>query len=356
VKCFVLWLLIFAACPQAIASTLPENFVELPDDVQALLLEYAFFDDQVTSHWGQQASFSSAKAYVKYLDDYLSRARIDFEAGTLVVETLASSEPKKQLKEAIVSALLTPDDPNSVDIYSARDIEANSKPFLLGRVLDRQGKAIKFRWRAQQFAQYLLDEKLTVIESPQGQVYRVNIKLQGNHKQVAAKGIKGLVQDASNRFNLPESLILGIIETESGFNPFAVSHTNAYGLMQIIPSTAGKDVFNLIYKKSGKPSRQYLFNAKNNITTGSAYLSILRDRYLRGIKHPTSQLYCIISAYNSGAGNVFKAFHSNRRKAIERINSLSVEDVLWRLRKKNPSLEGRRYIEKVLVNQQKHEA
>ena len=338
------------------ANTLPKNFVELPEDVQALVLEYAFFNDQVSAHWGEQASFASATAYVKYLDDYLSRARIDFEAGTLTVETLANSEPKKQLKEAIVSALLTPDDPNAVDIYSASDIQANSKPFLLGRVLDQQGKAIKFRWRAQQFAQYVIDDRLQVVESAEGQLYRVNIKLVGNHKQVAAKGIKAWVSQASQRFNLPESLILGIIETESGFNPFAVSHTNAYGLMQIIPSTAGLDVFQKVFKKKGKPSRQYLFNAHNNILTGSAYLSILRDRYLRGIKHPTSQLYCIISAYNSGAGNVFKAFHKNRKKAIERINNMSVDDVLWRLRKKNPSLEGRRYIEKVLANQKKHQA
>jgi len=243
-----------------------------------------------------------------------------------------------------------------VDIYSAHDIEANSRPFLLGRVVDKAGKSIQYRWRAQQFAQHLLSQKLQIIQSPQGQVYRVKIKLVGNHNKVAAMGIKAWVTQASDRFNLPESLILGIIETESSFNPFAVSRTNAYGLMQIIPSTAGKDVFERIYKKPGKPGRQYLFNAQNNITTGSAYLSILRDRYLKGIKHPTSQLYCIISAYNSGAGNVFKAFHSNRKKAIERINSLSVEDVLWRLRKKNPSLEGRRYIEKVLKNQQKHQA
>lgn len=344
------------ACFHVSASTLPDNFAELPADVQALLLEYAFFDERVSRHWGPQANPARATAYVKYLDDYLSRARIDFEAGTLVVETLASGEPKKQLSEAIISALLTPDDPNAVDIYSAQDIKASSEPFLLGRVLDGEGQAIKFRWRAQQFAQQLLAEKLRIIESPQGWLYRVTIPLVGNHQQVAAKGIQAWVSAASTRFNLPRSLILAIIETESGFNPFAVSPTNAYGLMQIIPSTAGKDVFQKIYQRKGQPSRQYLFDARQNINTGSAYLSLLRDRYLRGIKHPTSQLYCIISAYNSGAGNVLKAFHSHRGKAIERINSLSVEDVLWRLRKKNPSLEGRRYLEKVLRNQQKHRA
>ncbi len=336
-------------------NSLPENFQSLPTDVQALLLEYAFFNTQVTQHWGDRASFLSEKAYVKYLDDYLSRAKIDFEKGTLTVETLATSEPKKQLKNAIITALLTPDDPAAVDIYSASSVNIKGKPFLLGRVLDQDGKAIQYLWRAQNYAQYLLGHHLQIDRHGQDDRYWVSIDLVLDHKMVAAKGVKAWVANASDRFNLPESLILGIIETESGFNPFAVSHANAYGLMQIIPATAGKDVFQKIYKKSGKPSREYLFNAKNNIMTGSAYLSILRDRYLRGIKHPTSQLYCIISAYNSGSGNVLKTFHSNRKKAIARINEMSVESVLWSLRKKNPSLEARRYIEKVLANQRKHQ-
>jgi membrane-bound lytic murein transglycosylase C len=336
-------------------SVLPANFASMPNDVQALLLEYAFFNDQVNQHWGLDASFASQKSYVKYLDDYLSRAKVDFDKGQLIVETLATSEPKKQLRSAIVTALLTPDDPSGVDIYSATKINANGKPFLLGQVLDQTGKPIAYKWRAEKFANYLINQHLEIRETENGLLYQVKINLVKNRTQIAAKGIKAWVAEASNRFNLPESLILGIIETESSFNPFAVSHANAYGLMQIIPSTAGADVFNLVLKKSGKPSRNYLFNAENNITVGSAYLSILRDRYLSAIENPTSQLYCIISAYNGGAGNVFKTFHPSRQKAIAYINSLSADDVLWRLRKKQPSHEARRYVEKVLVNKRNYE-
>lgn len=339
-----------------IANQLPKNFVSLPDDVQALLLEYAFFNEQVQQKWGEDASFASQKAYVKYLDDYLSRARIDFDAGVLVVETQAHSQPKLQLEQAIVSALLTPEDPNKNDLYSAQNIQPDNKPFLLGRVKDHHGQNIQYTWRAKKFAQHVIERKLQIEETAHGTMYQVKIPLERNHKTVAAKGIHAHVAEASNRFNLTESLILGIIETESSFNPYAVSWANAYGLMQIIPSTAGKDVFQKVFKKSGQPTRNYLFNARNNILTGSAYLKILRDRYLSKIKHPTSQLYCIISAYNGGAGNVFKTFHSNRRKAIQRINELPVEDVLWRLRKKQPNLEARRYLEKVLANQKKHKA
>lgn len=339
----------------AYASELPKNFAELPDDVQALLLEYAFFNEQVTQHWGDDAEFSSSKAYVKYLDDYLSRANVDFQKGLIRVQTLAVSEPKKQLKSAIVTTLLTPSDPNGVDMFSAQKISAKGKPFLFGQVLDHDGQSIAYEWRASRFAEYLIQNRLNVSETAQGVKYSVSIPLVKNRQQVAANGIRGYVTQASNRFNLPESLILGIIETESSFNPFAVSHANAYGLMQVIPSTAGADVFQKIMGRTDRPSRQYLFNSQNNIMVGSGYLSILRDRYLKGIKHPTSQLYCIISAYNSGAGNVFKTFHSSRKEAIRRINEMSVEDVLWRLRHRQPSHEARRYIEKVLKHQARYE-
>lgn len=349
------FILFFSILAHASDTGLPKNFASLPDDVQALLLEYAFFNDQVNLHWGEEASFSSQKAYVKYLDDYLSRAQIDFEKGILIVETLAVSEPLKQLRNAIVTAVLTPDDPNGVDIYSATKIDVNGKPFLLGQVLDQSNKPIAYEWRAQKYADHLIETALEVGSSDNGKVYRVTIQLVKNRNQVAAGGVKAWVAQASDRFNLPESLILGIIETESSFNPFAVSHANAYGLMQIIPSTAGADVFERTFKKSGKPTRKYLFNAENNITVGSAYLSILRDRYLKGVQNPTSQLYCIISAYNGGAGNVFKTFHSNRKQALRRINELSPDDVLWRLRKKQPSHEARRYVEKVLANQKHYE-
>lgn len=347
--------LLFCLLSVTAQSQLPKNFAEMPDDVQALLLEYAFFSDQVNQHWGQDATFSGTKAYVKYLDDYLSRTQIDFDKGEMVVETLATSEPKKQLKQAIVTALLTPNDPNGVDIFSANQITGKGKPFLLGQVKDQFGKDIAYPWRAQKFADHLIEQKLRTELTDVGVRYSVSIPLNAQRKQAAASGIRGYVEDASNRFNLPESLILGIIETESSFNPYAVSHANAYGLMQVIPATAGADVFQKVFKKKGKPSRNYLFDARNNILVGSAYLKILRDRYLKGIQHPTAQLYCIISAYNSGSGNVFKTFHPNRKQAIQRINEMSVEDVLWRLRKKQPSLEARRYIEKVLANQKNYQ-
>lgn len=85
-----------------------------------------------------------------------------------------------------------------------------------------------------------------------------------------------IVRRASKKYDIPEDLIYAIIKTESSFNPYAVSWANAYGLMQVVPKTAGRDVFKLVKNRSGQPSPEYLFNPENNIDTGTAYFYILK--------------------------------------------------------------------------------
>ena len=138
-----------------------------------------------------------------------------------------------------------------------------------------------------------------------------------------------------------------MIKTESSFNPFAVSHAPAYGLMQIVPRTAGRDVFDKIKNKPGEPSPQYLYDPENNIDTGVAYLKILQERYLVNVRDNNARRYSVISAYNGGAGNVLKTFSSDRKKAMQKINQLSANQVYDQLINKHPSQESRRYLFKV---------
>ncbi len=79
-----------------------------------------------------------------------------------------------------------------------------------------------------------------------------------------------MVRKASEKYGVDESLILAIMQTESSFNPYAVSGSDALGLMQVMQHTAGKDVFQM-RGKWGTPSRSYLFDPENNIDTGTAY-------------------------------------------------------------------------------------
>ncbi|MFG1488015.1 transglycosylase SLT domain-containing protein, partial [Oceanospirillum sp. HFRX-1_2] len=133
-----------------------------------------------------------------------------------------------------------------------------------------------------------------------------------------------------------------IMETESHFNPYATSHIPAYGLMQVVPSTAGRDVFQRIKKRNDQPTRSYLFNPTNNIDTGTAYLSILDDIYLKDVKHPLAREYCVISAYNGGAGNVLRTFSRDRKHAVKVINSLTPQQVYVKLNRSHPSVESRK--------------
>ncbi len=127
--------------------------------------------------------------------------------------------------------------------------------------------------------------------------------------------------------------------------------------MQVVPNTAGRDVFKLVKKRSGQPSPEYLFDPAKNIDTGTAYFYILKNRYLKDVRDPTSLHYSMISAYNGGAGNVLNTFdRKNRDRAMRELNSLRPNQVYWALTNRHPSAESRRYLQKVTKFQQEFRA
>ncbi len=308
------------------------------------------FKRLIDSIWGKEdVPEAGPKDYVKYTDKYYNRAHIDFEAGTVTIETLAPDDQTDYLKKAIITTLLTPDDPRDVDLYSdsAPSGGKTGKPFLYEQVLDHDGKAIAWQWRANRYAEYLIKNKLRKVSLGKRRGLQVQFPLIASHQQVRAYKYASLIQKYSKRYKVTESLIYGVIKTESSFNPFAVSHAPAYGLMQIVPTTAGRDVFEKIKKRSGQPSPNYLYDPENNIDTGTAYLKILQEQYLVKINDHNARRYSVISAYNGGAGNVLLTFSSDRNKAVEKINQLSSTQVYDQLTSRHPSQESRRYLYKV---------
>ncbi|MGF1909112.1 membrane-bound lytic murein transglycosylase MltC [Vibrio kasasachensis] len=307
------------------------------------------FSGNIEKRWGSKEIKVAGKSnYVKYIDNYLSRSEVDFQKGTIIVETVSPTDPKQHLKNAIITTLLTPDDPASVDLFSSKDIKLEGRPFLYQQVVDQDNKPIQWSWRANQFADYLIANKLKVKNVDFKKAYYVEIPLVENQVEIRGYKYADIVRRASRKYDIPEDLIYAIIKTESSFNPYAVSWANAYGLMQVVPKTAGKDVFKLVKKRSGEPSPEYLFNPENNIDTGTAYFYILKNRYLKNVDHPLTLEYTMISAYNGGTGGVLNTFNRNdRKRAMRDINSLQPNQVFWALTNKHPKAEARRYLEKV---------
>ncbi|MDY5615664.1 MAG: murein transglycosylase domain-containing protein [Helicobacter sp.] len=307
---------------------------------------------KVIQNWGKDdAQTASQEVYVKYTDSYLSRAEVDFAKGVILVSTLDTKNPKEALHKAIVTTLLTPDDPEKVDLYSDKEVVYSGTPYLANLVKDNEGKVILYPWRANRYATYLIDNSLKTREiKEEGQkkvVYYVQFDMVADREIQSEHKYGEYVALYAKEYGIEQALIFAIIKTESSFNPYAVSHIPAYGLMQVVPASAGRDVYRALNNKDGIPTKEMLFTPKINIQYGSTYLDILFSRYLTGIKNSLSHEYCVIAAYNTGSGNVLSVFHKDRKKAVEVINSMTSAEVYRKLRTSLKYEEARNYLLKV---------
>ncbi|MBL7634990.1 MULTISPECIES: membrane-bound lytic murein transglycosylase MltC [Atlantibacter] len=321
---------------------------ELEKDTNGFDILMGQFAHNIENIWGfNEVLIAGPKDYVKYTDGYQTRSHINFDQGTITVETIAGTDPAARLRQAIITTLLMGDDPGSIDLYSdVNDIPISKQPFLYGQVVDNTGEPIRWQWRAARFADYLLQTRMKSRSNGLRVIYSITINLVPNHLDKRAHKYMAMVRQASRKYGVDESLILAIMQTESSFNPYAVSRSDALGLMQVVQHTAGKDVFRS-QGKSGTPSRSYLFDPQSNIDTGTAYLAMLNNVYLGGIANPTSRRYAVITAYNGGAGSVLRVFSNDKIKAASIINSMQPGDVYETLTTRHPSAESRRYLYKV---------
>lgn len=97
----------------------------------------------------------------------------------------------------------------------------------------------------------------------------------------------GLIDEAAQLYQLPDSFIRAVMRVESDFNPKVVSRAGAMGLMQLMPKTA---------RSMGVSDP---FDARQNILGGARYLRILANRF-------KGDLVLTVAAYNAGEGAVQK--------------------------------------------------
>ncbi|UZP68522.1 murein transglycosylase domain-containing protein [Desulfovibrio mangrovi] len=322
-------------------------------DLKRFAKQLEAFRKAVGGVWGdKEVKEPEPKKYVKYTQNYLSRALVDFDKGLITVETVDAKDPQQSLKNAIVTTLLTPYDPRGLDLWSAGEVKLGGTPFLLGEVHDYEGQSLRYMWRTERFADMLIRRNRTMRQTQVAgewrTVHSVEFPMVKDHGHIRALKYKVHVDKYSRKFGVSSNLVYSVIKTESDFNPWAVSHVPAYGLMQIVPKTAGHDVFVFLHGKEGYPSSELLYQPEQNIQYGSAYLHLLNTRYLGGVQNPVSREYCVIAGYNGGAGNVLRTFHADRKKAVDVINGMSPQAVYDKLTRYLPYQETRRYLWKVV--------
>lgn len=309
--------------------------------------------------WGKP-KISTPKEWVEYSKDLKSRKVVDFEKNTITLDVHAKNaqEARVLLAKSLINTVKKDTKQAFDDDILSQRIEkrlAKGKKATIARDPILAPLIFKTPPSKQELLSYtkkrVQAKRIKKLRSkiPNLKRYSVTVALPKNTTLKKARNYQARAKAMSKEFGIPVSVILAVIQTESGFNPMARSHIPAYGLMQIVPRSAGLDVYRFLYKKRRVLSPSYLYNANNNIKLGTAYLKLVYSKYLKNIKNPTSRLYCTIAAYNTGAGNVARTFSgtNNPAKAAIRINKMSPQKVYNYLIRNLKYKETRHYLARV---------
>lgn len=306
--------------------------------------------------WGKRESgtLPSRTRYVKYTENYKNRVVVDYDAGTILIEHLEDEAVKDKLRRATVVALLTPGDPGAVDLFSDKEVTLNGPPYLQDLVVDQNNVVLKNREDVERYAGYLVENRLQQrsidVKGVAKTVFYVQLAMVNAAIDKRALQYASLVRQNSDKTRVSRSLIYAIIRIESAFNPYAVSSAPAYGLMQLVPTSGGREAYRKSRGEDVIPSKEFLFTPENNIEFGTAYLGVLLfDSPLREIRDPVSREYCAIAAYNTGPSNVYRAFskqngRARQDEALDAVNAMRPDEVYNALRSKLPYDETRGYI------------
>ena len=320
------------------------------------------FKAEVERKWREFVG-STKKDWVEYRRGLNARSQVDFERGTAKVEVLVEAGEKKEvsarLQEAVVD-LIT--DRGTSSDYSVPLPDGTvdtprplgDKPVLAGQVVTRDGKPVT-KANAAAFAKEVVDasrvknQKIVGEDGKKRVKLTVTFSLVPDHLRRRADRYVSLVKRYAQRFNLDPPLVFATIHTESYYNPKARSSAPAYGLMQLVPTSGGRAAYRYVYKKDRVLPPSYFYVPEQNIELGCAYLNFLRRKVFRGVQDDRKALYCIVAAYNTGAGNVSRAITGSRkvRKAIPLIDGMPAKDLYARLRKDLPYEETRDYLKRV---------
>ena len=321
---------------------------------------YDNFVKNMKAIWGGDFVESTNKDWVEYSDDGNSRSVVDFDKGEATIEIVVSQEEAEsktaienkvedKLKELLKNKGKTKDYDSSVE----KSIPLQETPVLENQVQTPSGVMV-----TESNVDAAVNEIVKEVEIDRKeikgddgkprQVITVKLDLVPDHIKTRAEQYKSEVEKYCRKYDVEPAMAFAVMQTESSFNPKAKSHVPAYGLMQIVPSSAGADCAQSLKKPFAKPTANYLYQPENNIEMGVHYLHLLRKRYYSNVDDKDSQDLCVIASYNTGAGNVARALRGDTKisKAIPQINEMSYDE-LFRYFERKLLPETQNYIRKV---------
>ncbi len=335
--------------------------------------EFEAYSREITQQWGEFLELGP-KTWVSYVENNQVRRVADFEQGRADLTLLLGAGDTADGVEQRINGLVHQwRNSTEADAYQADQLSQR-----IEQRLQNHSSVVKTAQPGEQRIFALEDITAAGLDSsPYVKVsqpvsapvqWEITKTMNGEKAVVTASFvIPHSVRKKANRFSeevtaaavrerLPPELILAVIETESSFNPMARSHIPAYGLMQIVPRSAGKDASRYLYGESKLLAPSYLYKIDKNIGVGSAYLHILYYRYMRKVTDPISRLYCVIAAYNTGASNVGTAFIGRKSfsKAVDTINGMTSDEVYQVLINELAYEETRKYLAKVTRRMKKY--
>jgi membrane-bound lytic murein transglycosylase C len=360
-------------------KSLEEGFKEYKATLDKEFNEYK---KSLSKYW-KNPELSTKTTFVEYSKDKKIKKKVDYENNEIEIQVI--SNDKKAAKRQLAKALFSLSTENTKTAFNNNPVltkvnkklasnpklqkvikisKPSNEPIVADMIFKKpptQREVVKYSINT------IKKTPLKVEKSkvPNMNVYTIKIKLPPKAFLAKAKLYKYSVFKRAKQFKLTPEFVYGIIHTESSFNPMARSYIPAFGLMQIVPQSAGADAYKMLYGKKKILTPSFLYNANNNILIGSAYLNKIYYGYMRKIKNPLSRLYCTIAAYNTGAGNVACAFNSTTKdykgrtkcirsrgdyniiKASSKINSMTPNQVYNHLLKNLRYDEPKHYLKRV---------
>lgn len=324
------------------------------DKVERLKAEHEAFRREVMEKWGEkQMVESSQKVWVEYSDDMESRFSVDFEKGEVKVEVLSDrNEPVKVTSGRIQKSVedMLGSRGKTIDFKSE---VVEQKPVSDKPILENQIKVVPKEVAAKSSTH---SHKEVSTSTGVKKVSSVVLQLNPDHLNQRAQKVRPYVEKYAKMYGIDVPLVFAIIEQESAFNRMARSGKNAYGLMQLVPKYGGKDAYMYVYKIDDEPEPEFLYDEENNIRLGTAYIKILMTREFPAIKEKINKMLCTIAAYNTGAGNVARAFTGKLSVsgAAGQINAMSNGQLYNYLRQNLHHPEARGYVKGVTDKMRKY--